>query len=260
MPKLWVFGDSFSAPYKIPVGKEWPALWADKSGYELENFSRSGTSNNFIYFEYARRVGEIKADDRIIIAWSNRYRHTILGNPTGRKKNHTFRPNNRADPHSDEYFADFFSIETEDNTLSMAVNGAKNLAPCPIAQFSGHDDFGSTTITPNDMMDITERMYNVKTAQQIEHLMVKLPRTGCLLHEWMLMQIEEAKKHDAGFQASDYFDEDYVHYTYLLFHKLNNLGCNWFIDTWHLNETGHQRFAEVVDPILVETFSTQWPL
>ncbi len=260
MPKLWVFGDSFSAPYNIESGKEWPALWAYRHGYTLENHSIAGTSNNHIFFKYTNYLKEMQLNDRVLICWSARQRHTILGNssPTFKEHgyNHTVRPSDRH-PMAGAFFGDFYTIETENNVLAASVNAAANLAPCPLVQFSGHDDFGDSTITDNDMMDLHQRRYDPELEALIAPELTTVGHTNCLLHEWMLMQIGVARETDPGFEVTDYFHNRYDTYTAGLFQALNRLECNLFLDVWHLNERGHSLFNDYYESLLKYAYDTQ---
>lgn len=87
MNKLWVFGDSFTFGdgcrsdkgildgdleyYNQFVSKNydlWPNLLAKKVGYELENLSKSGASNDFIFDSIINSIENIKSEDTIIIS------------------------------------------------------------------------------------------------------------------------------------------------------------------------------------------------
>lgn len=106
MPRLWVFGDSFSATNDRPVLEEWrldyvkwkgyvPKVFSDflsnKLNISSRNMGVSGADNYTIIDTIIDSLGKINSDDIIIIGWSSTIRFRIAS-----KNNNflTIRPNN----------------------------------------------------------------------------------------------------------------------------------------------------------------------
>ena len=91
MSKLWIFGDSFSAPFSNPevsgFGNPYinykgyvPSIFSDIISRDLKmthmNFAYGGSDNYTIFSTICDKQGHISNDDLIIVGWSahNRYR------------------------------------------------------------------------------------------------------------------------------------------------------------------------------------------
>ena len=46
---LWVFGDSFSYPYKVKKELSWPELLSKRLNSEIKNYAQPGADNFFIF-------------------------------------------------------------------------------------------------------------------------------------------------------------------------------------------------------------------
>lgn len=104
MSKLWVFGDSFSAPFytdknkKFESGEDWETisspfnrylnhirvipktyseLLSEDLGVELINQSMSGGSNTTIFHTFINSLPLIEDDDVIIFGWTQNFRFRI---------------------------------------------------------------------------------------------------------------------------------------------------------------------------------------
>jgi hypothetical protein len=91
MSRLWVFGDSFSAPYNMQA--EWsrkyieykgyqPKVFADllseKLGYELRNNAIMGADNYTIFEQFCISFPSFEDNDIVIIGWSSYYRFRLV--------------------------------------------------------------------------------------------------------------------------------------------------------------------------------------
>ena len=91
--KLYIFGDSFSYPFKIKVKNSWPFLLSKKLKFDLEMLSTPGSSNYQTFYRILNNLEKMKKTDIVIfnITWSDRYfipviEHGILGNDIRLKK------------------------------------------------------------------------------------------------------------------------------------------------------------------------------
>lgn len=97
MSKIWIFGDSYSTPFRRDNRDRWqdgyikwkgykPKIFGDilgeRFGYEVNYLSDGGICNDFIFERIYTNVSKIKRGDIIIIGWSsiNRFR-LALENP-----------------------------------------------------------------------------------------------------------------------------------------------------------------------------------
>lgn len=87
--KLWIFGDSFSVPFKkvadvhpyIPYKGYLPKIHADiiseKLDMEIVDMSRGGSSNYDIFHTYIKCMHEINENDIVIFGWTQIIRFRI---------------------------------------------------------------------------------------------------------------------------------------------------------------------------------------
>lgn len=88
--KLWVFGDSFSAPFNTHQNHDggesaytkykkwrggnfppiWPQILSEKLGYELVNFSEGGSCNYKIFNKICDNCDKFENGDMVIIGWT----------------------------------------------------------------------------------------------------------------------------------------------------------------------------------------------
>jgi hypothetical protein len=93
MSKLWIFGDSFSAPFSNDHSIEWATPYIDFKGYEpnvfgdiiaknlnlkLENHARGGADNYYIFESICKYSDIISPNDLIIVGWSSPNRFRII--------------------------------------------------------------------------------------------------------------------------------------------------------------------------------------
>ena len=86
MNKIWVFGDSFSVPYRsvclIPNGKQYidykgyePKIYSDllseHYNFELTNLSKGGISNHEIFKNFRKNYDKIGLNDIVIFNWTS---------------------------------------------------------------------------------------------------------------------------------------------------------------------------------------------
>ncbi len=86
---LWVFGDSFSVPYKrienehpyVPYKGYCPKIFSniisEKLNFNLMDCSHGGSSNYDIFHNYIKKLDEIKDGDTIIFGWTQVIRFRI---------------------------------------------------------------------------------------------------------------------------------------------------------------------------------------
>jgi hypothetical protein len=92
---IWIFGDSFSAPFDNfeigPWAKEYikwkgyvPKTFgdnlADKLNTEVRNFALGGSDNDTIFESIIKNVPHFKKDDIIIVGWSSIVRFRLVNN------------------------------------------------------------------------------------------------------------------------------------------------------------------------------------
>lgn len=72
MPKLWLFGDSFSSvDAKDYNARQWPLQLSSSLGYELLNYSLAGSSQDYAWFQLHQHVNDIRAEDKIIVVMTS---------------------------------------------------------------------------------------------------------------------------------------------------------------------------------------------
>ena len=91
--KIWVFGDSYSAPYSDFHNQFFGPHYIEWKGYEpliypniiskrlfvsLENLSRGGLDNYSIFERVCERIEDIGPNDIVIIGWSSVIRHRMI--------------------------------------------------------------------------------------------------------------------------------------------------------------------------------------
>lgn len=84
MPKLWIFGDSFST--KAPNNLEYPT-WTEVVTTRLnvtccENFSMNGVSNDYIFYKLAEQFKKMSQDDYVIVQTSQKNRQWFFNDPS----------------------------------------------------------------------------------------------------------------------------------------------------------------------------------
>lgn len=97
MNTLWIFGDSFSAPFSNNYSVEWATPYIKWKGYEpnvfgdiiasnldmkLQNHAKGGSDNYTIFETIAKHSNDIENDDIIIVGWSSLIRYRVIG-PNG---------------------------------------------------------------------------------------------------------------------------------------------------------------------------------
>lgn len=97
MNNLWIFGDSFSAPFSNDELKEWATPYIKWKGYtpnvfgdiissnlnmKLHNHARGGSDNYTIFETISKYSNDISDDDIIIVGWSSLIRYRII-DPNG---------------------------------------------------------------------------------------------------------------------------------------------------------------------------------
>ena len=127
MKKLWIFGDSFSAPYEHPSNINWSNKYIEWKGYspnifskllsnnlnlELHNLALGASSNSTIFETIYTNAHNINKGDIVIIGWSsqNRFRLSNI------KKEWTNIVPNYTDTYKNEL--PFISKTTLDEILS----------------------------------------------------------------------------------------------------------------------------------------------
>lgn len=75
MNNLFIFGDSFSFPYKLELENTWMHILSKKLNLELNLFSNPGASNFQIYLKVIEHLKNISDKDIVIIStsWCDRY-------------------------------------------------------------------------------------------------------------------------------------------------------------------------------------------
>lgn len=97
--KLWIFGDSYSAPYpqiskygdvyikwKGYQPKVYGDVLGDKLGMSVINSAVGGTDNYSIFESFCNSVTEMKKGDAVVIGWSDTVRFRIVGDYNNRWK------------------------------------------------------------------------------------------------------------------------------------------------------------------------------
>jgi hypothetical protein len=93
MNTLWIFGDSFSAPFSNDHSIAWGKSYIDFKGYEphvfgdiiakdlnlkLENHARGGADNYYIFESICKCSDMISPNDLIIVGWTSPIRFRII--------------------------------------------------------------------------------------------------------------------------------------------------------------------------------------
>jgi hypothetical protein len=129
MKNLYIFGDSFSYPYKINLEESWPILLADKLGYELKLFSNPGASNFQIYLSVMDELNNIDKDDIVIISttWFERYylplfKYGVTINDVEKKIEHNLELDNM-----EQFYLDNFNYQKSVSFNQKLFNNLFNL-------------------------------------------------------------------------------------------------------------------------------------
>ena len=125
---LWVFGDSFSVPFKkiedvhpyIPYKGYCPKIFSDILSEELDlnliDMSVGGCSNQTILHTYIKNVNKIKSDDILIFGWTQPIRFRIAS-----KRNDFYDVIIAVAPYMEEFID--MSIETlNDITINRSTH------------------------------------------------------------------------------------------------------------------------------------------
>jgi lysophospholipase L1-like esterase len=67
---IWIFGDSFSTNYKIPLEQSWPEIISKKLDREVKNFAHKAVDNFFIFHNYINQKSQIQNDDVVLLQWT----------------------------------------------------------------------------------------------------------------------------------------------------------------------------------------------
>ena len=67
---IWIFGDSFSTNYKIPLEQSWPEIIGKKLNREVKNFAHQAVDNFFIFHNYINQKSQIQNDDVVLLQWT----------------------------------------------------------------------------------------------------------------------------------------------------------------------------------------------
>ena len=81
-PTLWVFGTSFCLPFNINnANNGWPSIIANGLLLPCKNFAQPAADNFFIYHTYLENRSKIKPTDIVIIGWSHYNRKSFVLDP-----------------------------------------------------------------------------------------------------------------------------------------------------------------------------------
>ena len=74
--KIWIFGHSFSLPYKVDFG--WPDHVKKYFDCEVVNLAKAAVDNFYIYNSYLEVQNQIAKEDVVIIGWSHPSRKLFI--------------------------------------------------------------------------------------------------------------------------------------------------------------------------------------
>lgn len=251
--KLWLCGDSFSAPYHIGDESPWGEIWGKSHGFDVENLSTSGCGNEHIMTQFMYVYDNASPGDMVIITWSALYRYTILNEDFDITDNYKHTTAHPSEEHL-IYFGEYWTLNNAWTSLSSFIAAANQLASdkgIKIVQFMGHSDIKDDTEIDNRyLIDFDLRVVPKAFESVASKYCTKLDNTWCLLHYWIKMQTDMMLHEDPDWNHERHFNKNYVKYTHNLLDDFQRTGHNIFVDVWHLNVNGHSLFYKRIKNIL----------